>query len=216
MLSSGTKLQFANGKPARFGIGRLGRRQLEEKSYKPMSHTSLMHSSSLTYQANDPSRALAGASVCVSCSPGAYSNAAETQDLVLTQAGKDNNGGCAGVYLRDPLNRILNGFPVWINPKGNRFIGWDTSSMSCYILDQLGGFVAAQGFFPSYNINAYSPDVTCCWYEYAATLTQPGQTWSKYMRALAGECCDQFCVSLAAITTCNLCASGMFSSDPGQ
>ena len=117
--------------------------------------------------------------MCISCSPGTYSNAAETQDLVLTQAGEFNSEGCAGVYSRDPLHRILNGFPVWINPKGNRFLGWDTYSTSCYALDQLGGFVAAQGFFPSYHGNQNSPDVTCCWPQYAVTLTQPGQAWSK-------------------------------------
>ena len=98
----------------------------------------------------------------------------------MTQAGDFNSGGCAGVYVRDPLNRILNGFPVWINAEGNRFLGWDSYSMACYRLDQLEGFVAAQGFFPSYNGNQYSPDVTCCWPQYAATLTQPGWTRSTY------------------------------------
>ena len=139
-----------------------------------------------------PSRA--GASICIYCSPGTYSNAAETQNLVLTQTGEFNNGGCAGVYVRDPLNRKLNGFPVWINSEGNRFIGWETStfSMSCYALDQLGGVIAAQGSFPSYNGNLNSPDVTCCWPQYAVTWTQPGQKWSKYTMDLAGDCFDIF------------------------
>ena len=157
-----------------------------------MLSMSLGNHHTLTHQDNDLSRA--GASMCIYCSPGTYSNAAETQNLVLTQVGDFNIGGCAGVYVRDPLNRILNGFPVWINPGGNRFIGWNSYSTACYALDQLGGIVAKQGFFSPYNENKNSPDVTCCWSHYAVTFTQPGQTWSKYTLTLAGQCFEATCV----------------------
>jgi hypothetical protein len=121
----------------------------------------------------------AGARTCDYCNAGEYSSAPETQQLILMPSGPYgplNTGGCAGTYIRDPLGRILNGFPIFINPDVSRFIGWEPGlgSMGCAPLEWLDGIVARQGVFPSYNSNEGSPDITCCWLQYAATLTPPG------------------------------------------
>jgi hypothetical protein len=121
----------------------------------------------------------AGARTCDYCNAGEYSSAPETQQLILIQSGPYNNGGCAGAYIRDPLGRILNGYPIFINSDRDRFIGWETgtASMACSVLGWLNGIVASQGMFSSFNGNLWSPDVTCCWPQYAATLTPPGESF---------------------------------------
>ena len=116
---------------------------------------------------------IAGLSQCSYCRPGEYSSGQETQRLVLT-AGAYNMGSCAGVYVYDPLKRVLNGYPIFINAAGNRFIGWDAGSFQCSDLGWLGSIVAAQGFFGSYSGNQFSQDVTCCWTYFTAVLTPPG------------------------------------------
>jgi hypothetical protein len=116
----------------------------------------------------------AGMSQCYFCSPGEYSSGQETQKLILAQLGAYNMGSCSGVYVYDPLNRVLNGKPIFVNPSGNRFVGWGGGSMRCSDLGWLEQAVASQGYFNSYSGNQYSTDVTCCWPYYTAILTPPG------------------------------------------
>jgi hypothetical protein len=117
---------------------------------------------------------LAGRSICDFCSPGEYSSLMKTQNFILTSTGNYNLGVCAGTYVYDPLDRILNGRPIFINPSANRFVGWDTSAFRCSNLNWLGGIVAAQGFFGGYASQAWYVDITCCWNYFTAVLTPPG------------------------------------------